>query len=186
MRLGIDIDDTITDTNEALIKEAFIYNDEIGKKLIDRDAYSFMEMFDWTYDEYLTFLKLAVDKVMPNLDVKPHVKEVIDHLKENNEIYFITARKMVDKPYETTKNWLDRHGIYYDKIIVQAISKGQVCKENGIDIFLDDNIANCLSVAQENIETLIFDTIYNRDDHYFKRIKDWLEFEKYVNDKNNF
>ena len=58
MRIGIDIDDTVSHTNERLVEEAYKYDKEHvkGKGFKNRNAYSFMDMFYWNVMDVDNFL----------------------------------------------------------------------------------------------------------------------------------
>ncbi len=51
--------------------------------------------------------------------------------------------------------WLKKNNIYYDKLIVNVRKKGEICKQEKIDLFIDDNISNCLDVTKYGIKTII-------------------------------
>ena len=64
------------------------------------------------------------------------------------------------------------------------MDKGKTCYENKIDLFIDDSINNCLNVLEYDIDTFIFDNIYNKNTK-IKRVKNWLEINKYIERINN-
>ena len=70
-----------------------------------------------------------------------------------------------------------------DKIITNRMDKGQVCIEENIDIFIDDNISNCEKVSENGIEVLLFDAPFNRNCMKFKRVYDWKEVYNIINKK---
>ena len=99
MRIGIDLDGTITDFYRDLIK----YGVEFGKKNFDNgriknyNGFEIWEIFDWT-DEEITIFKEYVRTKM-RIGVKPRegAIEVIKELHDlGHKIYIITSRKESD------------------------------------------------------------------------------------------
>ena len=114
--------------------------------------------------------------------------EVINKLyDEGNEIIFITYRKdkYIKDPYLLTKNYLDRHGIKYNKLIANSGDKGIVCYNNKIDLFIDDSVTHLEDVSLYGIKVLLFDSEYNRDNIKFDRVKNWYQIYNLIGGDNN-
>ena len=193
MKIGIDIDNTLTEIQEELNKAAFKYAITLGKKInnydnpmedIKNNGDTYRKKFQFTYEELKYFLKDIQENITNNASPRANAKEVIDKLKKDgNEIYIITARdsEFHDDPYKYSKDWLDKNKIYYDKLIVNAREKSSVCKNEKIDLFIDDQLNNCLSVQNAGIQTImITDKTYNYDK--IKQLKDWNEIYNYINE----
>lgn len=193
MKIGIDIDNTLTEIQEELNKAAFEYAISLGKKIdnydnpiedIKNNGDTYRKKFQFTYEELKYFLKDIQENITNNASPRANAKEVIDKLKKDgNEIYIITARdsEFHDDPYKYSKDWLDKNKIYYDKLIVNAREKSYVCKNEKIDLFIDDQLNNCLSVQNAGIQTImITDKTYNYDK--IKQLKDWNEIYNYINE----
>ena len=118
MRIGIDIDDTISKTNEKLIEVALEYDRQRvkGKGFKDPDAYSFMEMFYWNVVDVDTFLKtFRSGNYFLELEPVTGAVEYINKLyDEGNEIFFITRRQNKLKMKMMTKKWLKKNGFKYE------------------------------------------------------------------------
>lgn len=193
MRIGIDIDNTLTEVQEELNKAAFEYAISLGKKIdnydnpmedIKNNGDTYRKKFQFEYEELKYFLKNIQENITNNATPRENAKEVIDKLKkEGHEIYIITARdsEFHDDPYKYSKYWLDKNKIYYDKLIVNAREKSSVCEKEKIDLFIDDQPNNCLSVSNIGIHTImITDKAYNYDK--IKQLKDWNEIYNYINE----
>ncbi len=190
MRIGIDIDDTIANTNELLLEYADKYDKlyKDGHGIIDEDCYKFNGMYDWDEKDREHFLETYMVETLKNVEVKDHVKEVIDKLVEDgHEIIFITTRDgdFIENSHDLTKEWLDRNHIKYHLIIAGNKRKSSYAEALKLDLFIDDSVKNCLKVSEKGIDVLLFDTIYNRDNNDYKRVKDWLEIYEYVKSKSN-
>ena len=193
MRIGIDIDNTLTEVQDKLNKAAFEYAIQLGKNIdnydnpmenIKNNRDTYKKKFQFTYEELKYFLKEIQENITNNATPRENAKEVIDKLKEDgHEIYIITARDsdFHDDPYKLSKDWLDKNKIYYDKLIVNAREKSSVCKIEKIDLFIDDQLNNCLSVANVGIKTImITDKLYDYNE--IMQLKNWNEIYNYTNE----
>lgn len=169
MRIGIDIDNTITDIENQLNEAAYNYAKQLGKE-IDKnikvedsknDGNVYQKIYKFTYEELKHFLGDIQEEITNNAIPRPGAVEAIKKLREEgHEIYIITARdnEFHEDPYMLSKNWLDNNSIEYDKLIVNVREKAPLCKNEKIDIFIDDQLNNCLEVSKEGIKTIRFTT----------------------------
>lgn len=184
MRIGIDIDNVISNFNEALLNEYINHDKELRNTgIVNKDAdYVRRGMFDWTEEEEYNFYKDNIERIARNLEVIDGAKEYIDKLKSDGHyICIITGRANDDykDPFNMTKEWLNKHDIYYDKLILTDVrnkySKAEKCLENNIDVMLDDSVRICKSCIEYNIKAFLMDTPYNRFAD-LTRIYNWKEF----------
>ena len=123
MRIGIDIDNVISNFNDTLLNEYLLHDKELRNSgIINKDAeYIRKGMFDWNKDEETNFYKDNIERIAKKLEVIAGAKEYIDKLHEDGHfIYIITGRDNGEytEPYNMTKKWLDNKGIYYDDLIL--------------------------------------------------------------------
>lgn len=182
MKIGIDIDDTIANSWDTFIP---IYSKEFNipiEELQVSKPYYYSLKNKITVEEYFEKMSKIHDDITLDIPIKENVKEVIDKLYElGHKVIFITARgKSHTNPYTITKKYLDDHKIKYEKLIVDASEKDKICKEEKIDLFIDDSIKHCQSVSLKGIEVLLFETKYNKEDKQFKHIKNWNEVYEYI------
>lgn len=174
MRIGIDMDDTICDSIEAMLPYICMeYNlnyEEEKKKGYSYYSYLNLKRFN-------DFAKREFPNILFNAKLKNGADYYINELSKFNEIIFITARgsKYFDNPYELCKRYLDKYNIKYDKLIVDAHDKGSICKRENINIFIDDSIKNCVSVGEYGIRVFIYDNTYNKNEDRFDRVYNWKE-----------
>ncbi len=192
LRIGIDIDNTLTDINDKLMNAAVEYAKTLNKYVENEDlnindAYNdgnvYQKLFHFTYNELKYFLGTIQEKITNNATPRNHCVEVIKKLRdEGNEIYIITARdsEFHDNPYMQSEVWLKKNDIYYDKLIVNARNKKRVCLENDIDLLIDDSICNCSNVSSSGI--LAF-TIGNSKklNNKIKNFDNWQQIYDYIN-----
>lgn len=190
MRIGIDIDNVISNFDEELLKAFLIHNDELGYNgEYNKDAeYITRGMFNWGEDKVKKFYVDNIEKIAKNLKVKEKAKEYIDKLKEDGHIIcIITGRDNGEysDPYNMTKEWLDNNSIHYDKLILtnayknDKSGKTKKCKENNIDIMIDDSANICQECINNNIPALIMDTHYNKQIN-IPRVHNWKELYEFI------
>lgn len=185
MRIGIDIDNVITNSNEYLIEKAREYNKDNNINVIEKqEPDSIKDMFSWTEEIYRNFNKKYVKSMNTYVKVKEGVIETLKKLKSNgNEIILITRRS--EQHYigcvNITKKWINENKIIYDKLITDVFDKGQKCLEEKIDIMIDDEIFNCDSVNKKGIEVLLYDSIFNKKNNDYQRIYDWNQLYQVLN-----
>lgn len=187
MIIGIDIDDTITDTYEVMFNYAQEYTVNVLKKepIIKEvnlcNTHSYIEaLYDWTEEEDKEFWKLYYEKNLKEVKPKTLALECLQKLqKEGYKIILITARIQpnnyhLDVQNETEK-WLERNNIPYDKLIINGRHKEKIAQEENIDIFIDDSFHNCQAVSDVGIKTYIMDTRVNRglDTKNIERVYSW-------------
>lgn len=105
---------------------------------------------------------------------------MLEHLKEKGfEIILVTARSTMcfKNPEKVTKRSLSKHKIPYDKLIISATDKKSICEEEHIDIFIDDNIDTCQTVAQLGISVFLTNSTMNQVESELRRVMNWKEIE---------
>lgn len=176
MNIGIDIDDTITNTYSVLIPMIAIkYGMDINKMLSQKPTYKFLEKTLHNYDLVKPDIFPAMAKVVP---LKDGVVDVLNKLRnQGHKIIFITARnkKEYGDPYEISMEYLKMNNVPFDKLIVDCHDKGNECVVNGIDLFIDDSTNNCKCVKSKGISTIQFDAPFNQNQNNFKRVTNWNE-----------
>lgn len=185
MRIGIDIDDTITNSWQYIMPlYSKIFDIPLETLEISTPYYGSIKHL-MTIEEYYDIMKEKCDDIASNVDLKEEVKEILIKLKnDGHSIVFITARgKEHADPYKLSKEYLDKYGIPYDKLIVDSHDKSIACNEENIDLFIDDSIRHCKEVADSGIEVLLFETTYNKHDKEFIHMKDWYEIYEYIKNR---
>lgn len=182
MNIGIDIDDTITNSSEVFLKYAKIYNKDnniIHK--IDSNELDQKKAFGWSIKDQKDFsskyLKLILNEAKPHVDVI----DSLNYLKScGYKIFLITARNdnEVTNMYDFTKKWLKDNNIPFDKLIVNCSDKLQECLNNNVVLFIDDNYDTCKKIYNSKIDKVfLYETKYNKMyyDKLLIRVKNWDE-----------
>ena len=198
MNIGIDIDDTISETFETLLPYAQKYTIEDLKReskvKIDSNManhFYIVYMNGWNEQEAMDFWSKYYAEILREVNIKKFAKEVINKLKqEGHKIYLITARWDMpnDDVKEITRKWLEENKVEYDKLIINASDKLQLAKENNIDIFIDDSFKNCKTIA-DNTKAKVY-MMTSRvngsfEDENIKRVYSWPEIYDLINREEN-
>lgn len=174
MKIGIDIDNTICSTDEVIDIKIKEYIKEHGMS---------QEEFFGDSSNMDKFYKEKILEVIAEDPVKDDFLRVLNKLKVNNEIIIVTARnetfvKTSQSMRQATKDWLAKNNIYYDKYFDDAYKEGKVkvCKDEAIDIIIDDDINNYIAFKENGIKTLLFDDRGKYLD-VVDRVGSWKEVE---------
>ena len=188
MKIGIDIDNVISNFNDTLLNEYLLHDKKIRNSgVINKNAdYIRKGMFDWNEDEETNFYKNNIERIAKKLGVIEGAKEYIDKLHDDGHVIcIITGRNNGEytEPYNMTKKWLDENNIYYDNLILTDAydkhAKTKQCLEHNIDIMIDDSVRICNDCIENGITTVLMDTPYNKSSN-IQRVKSWKEFYRYV------
>lgn len=181
MRIGIDIDDVITDTSIALKK--YISNCDTNEEISN-----YMEEImrgEMPTPSIKKFLCENFIEIWKTASLKENSREVMKKLIDiGNEIVIITSRgEMKFKGSEKfTLEYLKANGIKYTEIIFDCFDKAKVCKENKIDVMVDDSVKYCTEIAKENIKSIVFTSDVNKSiDTEIDRVDNWLDLENKIN-----
>lgn len=164
MRIAIDFDDTIVDTTKK-VKEYL-------KKYNQKEFSNFEEKEEF-------YIK-HIDSITKSLELKPNVKEVLDKLSKNNELYIITARSSYysKNTIPLTRKFIKKNKLPIKEVYFGCFEEGKaiMCDKLNIDLFIDDHVNNCLEVKKMGINVLLFNDKYDGLDN----VDNWLDILKYV------
>jgi len=192
MNIGIDIDDTISNTYDLLFNYAQEYTintlkrsgDIIELKKSNSHNYCAI-MHNWNEAEEIDFYIKYYKNLLQDIQPKLYSVEIINKLREEgHKIYLITARYQgpVDVDYKKeTINWLKKYQINYDGLTFEAKipnDKLSAIKKNNVQIFIDDSFGNCKLASENGIKTYIMDSKVNLDvkEDNITRIYSWPHF----------
>lgn len=99
MKIGIDMDDTICSTEESIIRYQNIFVKENNINV--DDLWNKVDIQNKFLTEYL-------ERIYLDAEIKNNCNIVLNKLKDNNELYIITARtyNYVDDIYRIIKDYL--------------------------------------------------------------------------------
>lgn len=181
MRIGIDIDDTIATTFEDILPHMLDYFHLKDDDLYYEKSGYYQHILGVTDLEFFKYTKEYYDQLIPEVGLKPDCREVLTRLKNKGyEIILITSRSKdtFQDPEGVTLSWLKKYEIPYDKLILSALNKKDICEQEKIDVFIDDSVRHCMDVSTLGIPVYLMDSVTNRHQECFcPRVYDWLSFE---------
>ena len=184
MKIGIDIDGVITDIGRftADYGTKFCYENGI-KYTVKDDEYDEAKALGITYEQAEKFWNTYLGFYATKYPVRDFVSEVIKKLRENHEVYIITARNEDGLPPETygtmqsmVKQWLADNEIEYDKLIFTKGSKLPYCLENEVDVMIEDSPSNIMDISTK-VPVFCFDNPYNKkiEGNNITRVYSWYD-----------
>lgn len=195
MNIGIDIDDTLSNSFELEFPWAQKFDIEVLGNTGDVKNYGKIEdhnyietMYShWTEEQTNLFWEKYFMKAISEAMPKAYASEVIQKLqKEGNKIIIITSRFEVIKNEtiveDTSRKWLEKNNIPYDKFILNAQDKLKVAMEEKVNLFIDDSIDHCKKIQTGGIKTLLYTSVMNQGVEVpnLERVYSWLHvYEKY-------
>lgn len=155
-KIGLDIDEVLADWVGHWTKK---HGQEVPETWnFDRDI---MSKFELLKDDKEFWLSIPVKTNPSEIHFEPHC--------------YITSRSI---PKEWTEEWLDKNGFPTMPVycVPFNVSKVDVAKESGIDIFVDDRFENFVELNNAGICCYLFDAPHNqRYEVGHKRIKSLSE-----------
>ena len=194
MIIGIDIDDTITET----IKQIDIYAKEYTEQILKRnfqiheiksnDPMWARAVYGWTDEEDKNFWDLYYVKVIENVKPKKNAVKIINDLYQENEIIIITARweRESGTINKIIKEWFAKQNIKYHKLYMGHLDKRNIVQKNKIELFIDDSIKTCNEIRSLGVKTLIMTTRLNEniDTEGIIRVHNWDEINEQIKKLN--
>ena len=187
MKIGIDIDNVLSNFNDVLLEDYIKHDKELRNNgIINKDVY-IRKMFDWSEDEEKSYYEKNIERIaekfVPINDCSKYIKKLKN---DGHAIIIISGRDNGEysDPYNMTVEWLKKYDIEYDKLILTNAYKHQekadYCKQNNIDIMIDDSIHVCEKCIENNIECILFETSYNKNENRFNKVSNWQEIYDYI------
>lgn len=187
MRIGVDIDNVLSNFNEALLNDYLNQDKKLRNNGIVNNNVYIRKMFDWPIDYEEQYYKENIERLASLFKPIKDCSKYIRKLRNNgNYICIISGRDNGEysNPYKITIDWLKKYDIEYDELVLTNAynhnEKSKVCMEKSIDIMIDDSINVCIECFKNNIETLLFDTEYNQSETRFTRVNNWKEIYGYI------
>lgn len=182
MKIGIDIDEVLA----SFISAVTHYHNKTRDTDFDvenPDSPFIQDKMKYSYEETGEFL----DEVYQNVkkeDIAPIVGAVdaISSLREH-ELIVITMRP--EHHRTSTEEWLLHHfSDAFDSVYMvgdtigaggMRITKGELSKELGIDIFIEDSLSNAKNISEQEIPVILLDKPWNQGElnELIHRVNTW-------------
>lgn len=189
MNIGIDIDNTISTTREAILEVAERLNQENNRtNQFDLSYYNLEKSLGWDRPTTQHFLTTYLADIYRQVQPKPHAIEVIKEIHAKHQIILITSRNQRNESItDITLNWLNQHGIAYDKLVMNRtdnmhhFSKLAACLENGVELMIEDHHDLAMEISTR-LPVILFDYPYNAHlvNDRIIRVQDWLQVRETI------
>lgn len=190
MKIGLDIDGVILDSENVFRASAELYDLlELHKNgVVNPKGFRNSERYDWNANETSGFREKFIELTKKSM-LMPNAKEVLQLLKKDgHELIIITARGLTIKGMkEAGEERLNDFNLTFNKYFWCVEDKTAICKQESIDIMIDDKSSICNDTAQNKIKTLYFRDV-NREklgeNEYLKEVNNWGEIYRYIYNLN--
>lgn len=191
MKIGIDLDGVIFDSEKLyrVCTELYEVLDLKKNNIKDNSELMFQQRYNWTDEETKGFVDKYHDYIVKNSNFMPGVKEVLKLLKqEGHELIVITARgkSMGERHIKTTEEILKKNNFeIFDKYYWAILDKAKICKEEKLDLMIDDYKENCLKIANEGIKTIYLKDAPSQeinDNENIKTLYNWGEIYRFIHE----
>ncbi len=187
MKIGIDLDGVVIDSETTFRTYEEIYDIDTLKdnNLINKEEPKFQARYNWTNEQEKEFIKKYFLKVSKESNLMSGFIGVYNLLKDqNHEFVVITARGgFVKKMKDDAIRLLEENNINFDKYYWQVDDKLEICKNENVDIMIDDDWRIVKKLADNSIKTLYFrDTnlVKLEENEYIKEVNNWGEIYRYI------
>ncbi len=192
VKIGIDIDGVILNTENQIRVNAEIYDLLELKKdgITNKNGFYTSQRYEnWTKEELDYFREKYFIKSTDQAYLMPGAREIINLLKEvGHELIVITARGFTVKGMRKAgEKKLEELDLKFDKYFWATEDKVSVCKNENIDIMIDDNPNHCKAISENKIRTLYFRDVTREkleENEYLTEVNNWGEVYRYIYNLN--
>jgi len=198
MNIGIDFDDVITPSIETFL-EWYNKNNNTNIHMKHYMEYKTQMPHIKTLEEYCQlWWDFYATEEHHAMIPKENVIEILQKLNKKHDLHIITSRD--EKIQKHTYKWIENNlkGIFKEIVHIEYfydenkneyshLTKADICKKLGIQIFIDDSISNLLSCVNENIKCILFqpNTFYDKEElskvpSTIIKVNSWKEIEKEI------
>ena len=177
LNIAIDVDDTLAMTFEHMqpyVAEYF----GVDVEELRRNNISYENLPESWQDKRLDFNKRYLEHVVVDTPCKPDAVWAVNTLRaRGHRVIVMTARttKFYTDPHATTKEQLRRSGIVYDKLLCTK-DKASACREEKIDVLIDDFPHNCATVAAAGVKVInMISSVFPDVLAPYPRVHNWKE-----------
>ena len=189
MKIGIDLDGVVIDSETTFRTYEEIFDIDIlkGNNLINKEEPKFQARYNWTNEQEKEFIERYFLTVSKESNLMSGFIGVYNLLKkQGHEFVVITARGgFVKEMKDDAIRLLEKNNIKFNKYYWKVEDKLEICKNEKVDIMIDDDWRIIKKIADNKIKTLYFrDTNLTKleEKDYIKEVNNWGEIYRYIKD----
>lgn len=192
MKIGVDLDGVTFDTEKLyrVCTELYEILDLKKNNIKDNHSLMFQQRYNWSEAETKGFIDKYHEYIVRNANFMPGAKEVLRLLKEEgHELILITSRgnNAEEKYIKITEEIFKENDFeVFDKYYWGITDKAKICKQENIDLMIDDYNENCLKIAKEGIKTIYLKDAPSyeiKDNEYIKTLYNWGEIYRFIKEE---
>lgn len=178
MRIGIDVDGVLVDTEAFLLRDGKKYFEKkYGISIKNPAAFEVQEMFGCTSMQREAFWRRYIWKYCLQEPMRKDAATISAELKKDgHEIIIITSRVHTTEQgimgaifRSMLRYWLQKNYFVYDDIAFcrdeeSAIDKRTVCEEKQINVLIDDTPENLYAI-QDKVRPICYSAVWNTESH---------------------
>lgn len=187
MKIAIDIDKTLFDCKQSMVYQILTKIE----KLIPKTSKSQGRVLPAEEIKNLPIKYRNLFGKMGDFTKYEQVDRAVEIIKkfasEGHSIAFLSSRPNMRIMNQVIINWLEKHDIPSDFVVINCADKAGFCKSHGFDVLIDDGFKNCKKTNDRGIPTVYLNTDNKKIDkskisnkNIFHVAKDWKEVESKV------
>lgn len=189
---GIDLDGVVIDSETTFRTYEEIFDIDVlkGNNLINKEEPKFQARYNWTNEQEKEFIEKYFLIVSKESNLMSGFIGIYNLLKEQgHEFVVITARGgFVKEMKDDAIRLLEENNIKFDKYYWNVEDKLKICKNEKVDIMIDDDWKIIKRLADNKVKTLYFrDTNLMKleENEYIKEVNNWGEIYRYIREIQN-
>ena len=187
MKIGIDLDGVVIDSETTFRTYEEIFDIDVlkGNHLINKEEPKFQARYNWTNEQEKEFIEKYFMTVSKESNMMSGFIGIYNLLKEQgHEFVVITARGgFIKEMKDDAIRLLEEKNIKFDKYYWNVDDKLEICKNEKVDIMIDDDWKIIKRLADNEVKTLYFrDTNLMKleENKYIKEVNNWGEIYRYI------
>ena len=187
MKIGIDLDGVVIDSETTFRTYEEIFDIDVlkGNHLINKEEPKFQARYNWTNEQEKEFIEKYFLIVSKESNLMSGFIGIYNLLKEQgHEFVVITARGgFVKEMKDDAIRLLEEKNIKFDKYYWNVDDILEICKNEKVDIMIDDDWKIIKRLADNEVKSLYFrDTNLMKleENKYIKEVNNWGEIYRYI------
>ena len=187
MKIGIDLDGVVIDSETTFRTYEEIFDIDVlkGNHLINKEEPKFQARYNWTNEQEKEFIEKYFLIVSKESNLMSGFIGIYNLLKEQgHEFVVITARGgFVKEMKDDAIRLLEEKNIKFDKYYWNVDDKLEICKNEKVDIMIDDDWKIIKRLADNEVKTLYFrntNLMKLEENKYIKEVNNWGEIYRNI------
>lgn len=183
-QIGFDFDGVIADTATTFLHIAdqeYGYNSLTKEDITNFELENCINIPKDTIEQIFT--DILTDSLGTGLKPMEGAVEVLSSCLRHSPITIITARPIKGPVHDWLATYFDKEFLGDIKVVATGDhdDKLRYINANGIKYFVDDRVATCLLLAEEDIHPIVFNQPWNRGRHSLSKVSSWDEISSIIN-----